>query len=238
MPGFMDLPREIRTMIYEYCLVVSGTIVPYEEKYSLSRADLAVRKEMPTVALLVVNKTIEVEAAEILFGNNVWRITTEKVIQFPFHTYFNSLWARRANLFRKIAIVFDKNDFESKRWYEHVPHFRHQDEDGPSEAIISRMHLQAERAMMDSWYHRFDLVWEMPNLVSAVFNVDRLYCPTCCCRRRLLRVFLEILRDECDANLVDNMNRAWVAEGLTVRGVHTPGEKDMVLEHGFQVDET
>ena len=33
MAGFMDLPTELRTMIYEYCLVKEHNIVPYKEYY-------------------------------------------------------------------------------------------------------------------------------------------------------------------------------------------------------------
>ena len=68
MATFMDLPLEVRNMIYECCLVKNSTLVPFKEFYSLRPKDLAFRKDLPTVALLLVNKTIEAEAAAIFMA--------------------------------------------------------------------------------------------------------------------------------------------------------------------------
>ena len=73
-PHFTGLPREIRDAILELCLVVEGPINPYPTYYEDPNPfEKANRK--PDVALLKVNKKINAEAAETLYGGNLWKLT-------------------------------------------------------------------------------------------------------------------------------------------------------------------
>lgn len=191
MPNFMDLPREVRATIYEHCLVVRDPIAPYAENHWLSPADLAFRKQMPTVALLAVNKTIEFEAAAILYGKNVWRITAKPAF-IPYQND-DSLWFRRAQLFKSIVIVFDRNDFESTEWFETVRRREHQNADRPSKTDVFNMHNAAENILWQTWQSKLGFMWAVSDFASAVFDVNRLNCPTYYYRRRMLRLLLEIL---------------------------------------------
>ena len=235
MAGFMDLPCETRTLIYEYCLIVSGTIGPYDQNYSLSRrgrADKALRNKLPTVALLAVNKVIRSETVEMLYARNVWRIINPPS---DYSKYAEPLWTRRPNLFRHITMVFDKNDLdESKDWNNHIlvveDIFRNVPDD---EDATLHMHHEAEEFMECRWQYKIDLMRGMDNLVSAVLDVNRLYCPTGCCRQRPLFRLLDML------DLSIGLRRGpWPPNGIFFRGLHTSKEKDMVREAGYHVDET
>lgn len=69
-PHFTRLPREINDAILELCLVVEGPINPYPTKNEDQNPfEKAVCK--PDVALLKVNKGINAEASESLYGGNL-----------------------------------------------------------------------------------------------------------------------------------------------------------------------
>ena len=91
----MRFPQEVRDMIYKYCLIQREEIKPFPTaieceddqrsvgKLALSIHDKAGRKigdtryamYLPCLALLCVNKRINHEAAVILMGKNVWRLS-------------------------------------------------------------------------------------------------------------------------------------------------------------------
>ena len=66
----------------------------------------------PEVALLPVNSVIGIEAAEVLNGKSLWRLS-----------YFNGcgskerswVWYQRTNLFRRIVTIFDFRDLDHER---------------------------------------------------------------------------------------------------------------------------
>ena len=111
MPSaFENLPREIRDLIYSYCLICEKEIVPYPNiwerqvfRKSIDRTLLVgtyfpdtlagnnrrmtkrragYRNDLPCIALLVVNHRIHEESANVLFGANQWRLS-ENPINFP-----------------------------------------------------------------------------------------------------------------------------------------------------------
>ncbi|KAL8712058.1 MAG: hypothetical protein Q9225_007015 [Loekoesia sp. 1 TL-2023] len=102
---FMSLPPEIRIMIYEYCLVVVGEIVPYPT--DAERKDLAMcpRYEMPTLALLQVNQKIGNEARAILYGKNMWRLSFQTYPRLP-----DTVWEKNLHLFRLVSVSLDHRD--------------------------------------------------------------------------------------------------------------------------------
>lgn len=71
-PHFTGLPREIRDAILELCLVVKGPINPYPTNYE-DRNPFEKTERKPDVALLEVNRNINVEASRIFYGGNLWK---------------------------------------------------------------------------------------------------------------------------------------------------------------------
>ena len=254
----MDLPLEVRTMIYEYCLVVSETIEPYKEYCPLSASDLAHRRTMPTAALLAVNRTIESEAAGILYGKNVWRITSKS--EFLSGSNDGTLWIRRAPLFRNVALDFDRRGLDGPEWYEVVRSY--ENEEIPPDELIRILHNTAKDVMEEEWQSRLDLILEMLNLVSIVLNVDRLYCPTGCCRRVMLESVLglikrqygispaeirgqygdcyKVFKDLYDTSPPSSPSqdwKIWPPFRINVKGLHNPEEMELVREYGFYADD-
>lgn len=132
MSAFEKLPREIRDLIYERCLIYDGEIVPFPRGYERIGPDRPPRLEnghgsrqkdglgpllgypnvkrnakqienKPCVALLGINSTIREEVAMILFGKNVWRLSLVSYVQRD----RCRLWQTYAHYFRHIVTRFD-----------------------------------------------------------------------------------------------------------------------------------
>ncbi|KAL8857771.1 MAG: hypothetical protein Q9178_005671 [Gyalolechia marmorata] len=74
---FMDLPPEIRNVIYEYCLVVPCEIVPYPTEAEEQEEATAPKYEKPAVNLTEVSKKVRDEARVYLYGKNLWRLSLQ-----------------------------------------------------------------------------------------------------------------------------------------------------------------
>ena len=116
MPCFLSLSREIRDLIYEYCLVIKGAINPYPtpyEKYSIVEP---IDRKLD-VALPGINRLILEEAATMLYLYNVWCLTVlhrdPRTPNFDLAKPINSLWHLRFNLIRHLVVEFDVRDFDS-----------------------------------------------------------------------------------------------------------------------------
>lgn len=204
MARFLDLPAEIRNMIYRYCLVKNHTLIPYKEHYPLSKADLAFRKDLPAVALLQVCKTIEAEAAAVLYGQNVWRITSKVIYRVDpwYEELEDSVWVRRAIIFKHVVLVFDQQDVDREELYESTTFFNRVHSDIEADGHIPGhgdrlgfMHFRGEVITEDSWERKFNLAQEMKNLASIIFDFSRLFCSVGCCRRQPLLNLLGNLLD-------------------------------------------
>lgn len=126
------IPREIRDLIYGYCLLHDGEIIPYPnydekeqiiesgkkpaktcfgrigtEKDLQSCAGIVYAADWPSVALLAVNKVIQEEAAVILFGQNVWRLS---FVEFLGMGDEEVLWDKHQSHFRHITTHISETD--------------------------------------------------------------------------------------------------------------------------------
>lgn len=70
---FLDLPLELRFMIYRISLGVVGVLAPCTPKQDRHPADYS--GPAPDLAWLMVNQQIRREAKECLIKYNIWRIT-------------------------------------------------------------------------------------------------------------------------------------------------------------------
>jgi len=71
--NFLELPREIRDMIFDLAMCVDGVLVPYREKDDHHFLDNG--GPPPSLALLRVNKQIREQARMCMLRVNTWRIT-------------------------------------------------------------------------------------------------------------------------------------------------------------------
>lgn len=223
--AFMRLPREIRNMIYRFCLIVNGEIVPYKENYDRDTAQ-DYTGDKPMVALLAVDKAFRKEAASIFYGKNVWRITSNADdLAKPFYTAVSIgdeqlskiIWTVHARLFRHVII------------YAHRLDVNHLDLDvlssiARSTAVkdlqqrMARAHKRNFNRMLGSWSPKFSLALDMPNLHFVTFNVCKLYCLNGCCRVRILREFFlhfsdcweDYLRNGIPNTMIETLDAAYV----------------------------
>ena len=156
----------------------------YKDREPQSCAEKKYATDWPSIALLGVSKGIREEAAIVLFGKNVWRLS-----------------------FRQRRTNGEELDF----WWAHIKHFRHitthmsSNDGGRMVDIIKEQRLEGKLA---GWSHRkimksihkeslndlvrtfwwkHDLIKKMiPTLKSLVIDVENLYCPRGCCRVPLL----------------------------------------------------
>ncbi|KAL8834390.1 MAG: hypothetical protein Q9176_007527 [Flavoplaca citrina] len=102
---FLDLPLEIRNIVYEYCLVVPGEIVPYPSSAEAIFEAMNTQCEKPTVALLQVSRQVGDESRGFLYGKNLWRLSLQQ-----WHPLPNTVWIANAPFFRHITATFDGRD--------------------------------------------------------------------------------------------------------------------------------
>ena len=178
-PNFLVLPPEIRTRIYEYCLCVRGSIVPYPEPFKTDyRTDC--RDPMPAVALLALNKYIRHEALPVLFGKNVWRITS---IYVKLNENGDTLWSRYGFLITHVVQLYSYRDttaLESTniRKFVHAYPNKYPDMFERNYKIhyeeISDLRSSFTRIGWGSHHIRNVKIFEM--------DIEELFCPRGCCR--------------------------------------------------------
>ena len=139
----------------------------------------------PCVALLGVNSTIREEAAIILFGKNVWHLSSRPYVRDDkYH-----LWETHAKHFRYVVTTFDDGDVdleelrstcieEMKRVEEDSDHF---DQTGTADTQPVRLSF-----LKDSFKEKRDILQKM-SLKSLSVDFSDLCCSSVCCRRIVLQ---------------------------------------------------
>ncbi len=99
-------------MIYEYCLVVRYELKPHPtdyERYEIQRP----LPRRPDIALLGTNKQINAEAATVLYGKNLWRVSHQSnIAEQP------EIWKKNVSLFRHVIVSFDFRDLHQSQLLE------------------------------------------------------------------------------------------------------------------------
>ena len=213
-------------MIYEHCLVVDYTIMPYEEFYWVRCKGLEYWRPRPTVALTAVNKSIGAEAAQVLFGKNVWRISSTTRLPFLQRKPGLSVWGLYATLFRKVKITFDEMDDS-----------REDDMKFPRALVVNTPSSWAERPspvslqnnrMKQSRAVKLEIIQQMPNLLSIEVDVSYLRCSRRHRRQKGLENALCQLYDYLGSRSVRVM----------IFGIRGTLEQDFVRSLGFDRLET
>lgn len=216
MSAFEKLPREVRDLIYGYCLLYDGEIIPdpnFDEREQIkergkepakaclgrvgaeckakhnlrSCAGITYAADWPSVALLAVNKAIQEEAAVVLFGQNVWRL--------PFVERWEmgeeeDLWYRYKSHFRHITTHISMTD--AGHLLEETKAVRTWAKKlrWSDNEVTRCIHEWGLCNLKNSFHRRLELLCRM-HLKSLVFDVGNLFCPHGCCRDRVLHSFCQ-----------------------------------------------
>lgn len=165
-------------MIYEYCLVVNYELNPHPtdyEQYAIQRP----LPRKPDVALLEINKQIRDEAAIVLYGKNIWRVSHQSnVLVQP------EIW-RKVSLFRHVVVSFDFRDLHSSHLLEislAVLKSRRSMETEADEVSASTIiHAKRRFDLQSPWMAKMRWVGAM-HLKSIVLDFSNALCPNGCCR--------------------------------------------------------
>ena len=224
MSAFLRLPREVRKMIYEYCLVVNGHITPYGENYERD-TDQNFTGEKPSIGLLGVSKFVRREAASIFYGKNVWRITTKMPDlakpPTPVKKDPKTLWRIHKRLIRNVVIFAHRFEATGDLDADVLSSIAHSMPAKNLQERMARAHRRNFNKMLGSWSPKFSVALDMPKLKSVTFDVSKLYCLNGCCRLKILREFFlhfsdcweDYLRNGIPNKMIDKLEAAYV-QGL------------------------
>jgi hypothetical protein len=109
MPGFLDLPVEIRLQIYSELLIQSETIVvPWTSGDWLTTNTVCVYPE-----ILRVNKKIHSEASPILYSENRFKFPGFRFAAWDDNIarFLRAIGTYQGKLIRHVAITFPKFDY-------------------------------------------------------------------------------------------------------------------------------
>ena len=192
------LSREIRDMIYEYCVVNDSPLDLYPRvsgnqkstssiEYHICRLSLRRQFDVSRLALLQTNRQIGSEAGAVFFGKNVWKIKK----QVPYWSI--KLSQECLKHIRHVNIHFDKRDLDDDQLSESDDEIR---------TRVPR-HLRATENEKHDWFREeLSSMWTQMsrfgmelNLLSLELNFKYCACPACCqcgCRQlsRALDSFL------------------------------------------------
>ena len=227
MSAFEKLPREIRDLIYENCLLYKGEIIPFPRDYErvgsdrhpipidafVFRASLErnwrrvgrrepfvgyprVKRQRwqtdlkPCVALLGVNSTIREEAATILFGKNVWRLSSMSYVQDDRYL----LWKTCASYFQHIVVRFDARDMDETKLLDIKMGKTAREEDSEDAEDSDHfdltgaveIHQEEVNLLRDDFIARWHILQQM-TLKSLSLDFSRLYCSHNCCGHEALQ---------------------------------------------------
>lgn len=208
MSAFEKLPQEVRDMIYGYCLIHHDAIIPFptmKERNSIKRNGQEPARlwlgavdqnlhsnchskvyaaDWPSVALLGVNKTVNQEAAKILFGKNTWHLS---YIRYLPHGEESRFWRRYAKYFRHISIRFTMNDVLPRDLFRTTNVRRSLPGSYNERTLAAAIHDDRIWMLAKTFAWKRRRLLEM-NLDSLIFDVEDLFCPNGCCRSEILEI--------------------------------------------------
>ena len=156
----------------------------YKERVPQSCAETKYATDWPSIALLGVSKGIREEAASLLFGMNVWRLSFR---QRRWNGEEQDFWCAHLKHFRHITTHMSSNDggsmvdiIKNQRLEGKLAGWSHR-------KIMKSIHNESRADLERTFWWKHDLIKKMiPTLKSLVIDVENLYCPRGCCRDPLL----------------------------------------------------
>ncbi|MCJ1453237.1 hypothetical protein MMC28_003583 [Mycoblastus sanguinarius] len=192
MAAFLDLPQEVRTMIYEYCLVFSKEIIPYTTYYESEEGlqTFPNSDDKLCMALLEVNTLIRVEAREVFYGKNFWRLSYQLLSFDPIQqrevwmsekSY--NIWKANMALFRHINVSFDFRDCHPNAHVENTNYMHSILKSSLThDERAKRIHDERRRKLACCWVEKMAGFLRKMNLKSLRIGMENCYCPCGCCR--------------------------------------------------------
>lgn len=232
---FLSLPREIRDTIYRISLYV-GLIKPHPTSHD---STTLWGKNVPTLALLAVNKKIRAEARPVFYLTNLWQIAIEPNEQTLFHKV--EPW-----LFQDLIIVLSGDDGPHLDRMSTAGNIHSTPDDelfGPNATLTEdekrevRWELIHDEYLKDvllAWNAKVKLLLEdLSYAKSVMVDLYGLHCPAGCCRISVfeeapIRRLLESLRRE-DSAFVHGKPE------ITFCGLLAEAERTLLFEvYGFE----
>lgn len=224
MDSFSTCPREVRDLIYEHCLIVDVAINPYPADYEVNTRRFQTSKaQRPSPALLAVSKIIGAEARQILYAKNLWQINPN----LPTENIFES----HPLLFRNVTIAFDQRDLpeERKMAIYKAAHAKSEESwnvKATQEARARAIHRDCLFAAYQIWGRRKGVVWRLTAASSITVDLENFYCPSGCCRSKLLR----------SSGLFDSPFLSWILSSTVIKGQLNDEERAILRgRNRFQV---
>ena len=193
--SFLDLPAEIRQMVYESCLITRRVIRPIVVQYEL---DDGVRpysawpaEDKVAIGLLGTCHLIREEARRVLYGKNTWHISGryDKHWSPPFcgmGMETSSLWRLNVDLFRSVEVSLDFRDVDNRCRRQVMgavfrrPRIPSQSPDY-SEDRTKLVHNLLMSTIFFTWIAKLALVRQMC-LSQFTVHLSDCTCPGSCCR--------------------------------------------------------
>lgn len=222
----LTLPGELRNRIYELLLFHDRVVFPYG--YKPCGCDCPKRRRhAPAVALLGVNRQINKEASEILYGGVTFHLSMgHQFMRFMSHGQKDAYGIRDPSqvfpsrpLIRSLSLEFAPDNMA----YDHdlkvmgfwaLESFRALSKQKRLKAI----HDLNRRTCQMWWDCAGRVIKSLPLLEDLTLDVSQSFCPMGCCRMA--------------GYVVHSLRRIRNKEGLdiSVEGELNPKEKDMILE--------
>ena len=235
---FLSLPREIRDTIYRMSLCGVGLMNPHPTSHD----SITWRgKNVPSLALLAVNKSIRAEARPVFYLTNLWQIAIEPNEQTLFHKI--EPW-----LFQNLVIVLSGEDgpYLNRMSTASDIYSKSDDELFGLNATLTEDEKREERWRLihDEYLKDVLLAWDakvklllddLSYAKTVIVEFHELHCPAGCCRLSVfeeapIRRLLEGLRRE-DSAFVHGRPET------TFCGLLAEAERILLFEvYGFEKD--
>lgn len=200
MPTFLSLPREVRDIIYEYCLSVPHVLIPYRSAEAPRYKD-----DFPPLGLLSVSKTVRQEALPVLFRSNIWYISDDLNDRFnkegtakrkyrrvdshplPKHALESTIFYKYRHFFRSVVLEFCNHSW-LKRIPGVLPWLAY-----PPPPRYTGGHMVYVKIAIARWKLQEHIRAMMPNLKELGLDTRHCSCPPRCCRMGMLGLIFEHL---------------------------------------------
>lgn len=181
MPGLMNMPREIRYQILELCLLVEGTINPYPALHE-DRDQFAKCNQKPDIALLKVNKVLNLEATEIFYEMNTWQLSSPRPLEDPPFEK-DLIWKFHSDRISHLRIVMDMYDLPPNTILTAA-----RKADGNSLEDYQRtkfIHERCLEAALETWEWKTEMMVHIKPLTLEI-DMKNMYCPIGCCHGQFI----------------------------------------------------
>ena len=189
MAGLMDMPRETRYQILELCLLVEGAINPYPAHHE-DQNQFPKRSRKPDIALLKVNKVLNLEATDIFYKMNTWQLSSPRPLDYP-PSEEDIIWKFHSGRISHLHIVMNMHDHPPDTVLTAV---KKADENSLTDDYRRTfIHERCFRAALETWNWKMAV---MSDIVPSTLEIDMedMYCPLGCCRGEFIDLWGRVMR--------------------------------------------